>query len=243
MILTDEEIRKAAEFAAEQMWPESGYVGWTEDDAVFHRKFMEACLEKLRGGVELPEPFAHAAYEEHPSYEGVGDIVYYHPNAKPANCIDLFTRNQVNKLLAARALKAEQAGDIPEHVALMCEAYDFAQFSNVEQLNQLPVSVFNALHKVLEDLYRRTYTSSQPAAQEQTSAVPVVKQLVDALEGVVVGADESWTQACKELNSMGITSVPVSNASAGLINRQIEAIDVARTAIAAGQKFIKENGK
>ena len=43
MILTDEEIRKAAEFAAEQMWPESGYVGWTEDDAVFHRKFIEAC--------------------------------------------------------------------------------------------------------------------------------------------------------------------------------------------------------
>ena len=57
MILTDDEIRKAAEFAAEQMWPESGYVGWTEDDAVFHRKFIEACFEKLRGGVELPEPF------------------------------------------------------------------------------------------------------------------------------------------------------------------------------------------
>jgi len=55
MILTYEEIRKAAEFAAEQMWPESGYVGWTEDDAVYHRKFIEACLEKLRGGVEVPE--------------------------------------------------------------------------------------------------------------------------------------------------------------------------------------------
>ena len=58
MILTDDEIRKAAEFAAAQMWPESGYVGWTEDDAVFHRKFIEACLEKLRGGAELPEPIA-----------------------------------------------------------------------------------------------------------------------------------------------------------------------------------------
>lgn len=56
MILTDDEIRKAAEFVAEQMWPESGYVGWTEDDAVFHRKFIEACFEKLRGGVGLPEP-------------------------------------------------------------------------------------------------------------------------------------------------------------------------------------------
>jgi hypothetical protein len=55
MILTDDEIRKAAEFAAEQMWPESGYVGWTEDDAVFHRKFIEACFEKLRAGVEVPE--------------------------------------------------------------------------------------------------------------------------------------------------------------------------------------------
>ena len=57
MILTDDEIRKAAEFAAEQMWPESGYVGWTEDDAVFHRKFVDALLAKLRGGVEVPEPF------------------------------------------------------------------------------------------------------------------------------------------------------------------------------------------
>lgn len=55
MILTDDEIRKAAEFAAEQMWPESGYVGWTEDDAVYHRKFIEACFEKLRAGVEVPE--------------------------------------------------------------------------------------------------------------------------------------------------------------------------------------------
>ena len=54
-MLTDDEIRKAAEFVAEQMWPESGYVGWTEDDAVFHRKFIEACFEKLRGGVELPD--------------------------------------------------------------------------------------------------------------------------------------------------------------------------------------------
>ena len=55
MILTDEEIRKAAEFAAEQMWPESGYVGWTEDDAVFHRKFTDALIDKLLKGVEVPE--------------------------------------------------------------------------------------------------------------------------------------------------------------------------------------------
>lgn len=108
MILTSDEIRKAAEFAAEQMWPESGYVGWTEDDAVFHRKFVDALLEKLRGGVELPEAFAHAAYKEHPSYEGVGDIVYYHPNAKPANCIDLFTRDQLLAYGAAQRLAGQQ---------------------------------------------------------------------------------------------------------------------------------------
>jgi len=58
--------------------------------------------------VELPEVFAHAAYEEHPSYEGVGDIVYYHPNAKPANCIDLFTRNQLLQYGAAQRLAGQQ---------------------------------------------------------------------------------------------------------------------------------------
>ena len=50
MILTDDEIRKAAEFAAEQMWPESGYVGWTEDDAVFHRSFSKHASINLRWG-------------------------------------------------------------------------------------------------------------------------------------------------------------------------------------------------
>ena len=113
MILTDEEIRKAAEFAHRHAWPESGYVGWTEDDAVFHRKFIEACFEKLRAGVEVPEPFAHAAYKEHPSYEGVGDVVYYHPNAKPANCIDLFTTDQLLQYDDARALAAMEQQWLP----------------------------------------------------------------------------------------------------------------------------------
>jgi len=44
MILNDDEIRKAAESAAEQMWPEAGYVGWTDEDAEFHRLFLEACI-------------------------------------------------------------------------------------------------------------------------------------------------------------------------------------------------------
>jgi len=44
----------------------------------------------------------------HPSYEGVGDIVYYHPNAKPANCIDLFTRDQLLAYGAAQRLAGQQ---------------------------------------------------------------------------------------------------------------------------------------
>jgi len=86
-----------------------------------------ALLEKLRGGVELPEAFAHAAYEEHPSYEGVGDIVYYHPNAKPANCIDLFTRDQLLAYGAAQRLAAREQA-IEEwrvHLLALWEKGDF----------------------------------------------------------------------------------------------------------------------
>jgi len=86
-----------------------------------------ALLEKLRGGVELPEAFAHAAYEEHPSYEGVGDIVYYHPNAKPANCIDLFTRRQLLAYGAAQRLAAREQA-IEEwrvHLLALWEKGDF----------------------------------------------------------------------------------------------------------------------
>ena len=148
MILTDDEIRKAAEFAAEQMWPESGYVGWTEDDAVFHRKFVDALLEKLRGGVELPEAFAHAAYKEHPSYEGVGDIVYYHPNAKPANCIDLFTRDQLlaygaAQRLAGREQVLKEATDL-DWTAIMCEGC-LVTWENAETLGCHAVEHIRAL--------------------------------------------------------------------------------------------------
>jgi len=65
-------------------------------------------------------------------------------------------------------------------------------------------------------LIRALYTSPQPAAQEPTSAVPVVEQLVEALDGLFSGDVVVW--------SLGGPARP-------------------RAAIAAGRKFIKESGK
>lgn len=45
----------------------------------------------------------------------------------------------------------------PEHIALLCEAYDFAQFSELETLNRLPNSVFLALRKLLEEVQVAAY--------------------------------------------------------------------------------------
>lgn len=65
-------------------------------------------------------------------------------------------------------------------------------------------------------LIRALYTTPQPAAQEPTSAVPVVKQLVEALGGLFSGDVVVW--------SLGGSARP-------------------RAAIAAGQQYLKENGK
>ena len=59
-------------------------------------------------------------------------------------------------------------------------------------------------------------TPPQPAAQEPTSAVPVVEQLVEALDGLFTGDVVVW--------SLGGSARP-------------------RAAIAAGQQYLKENGK
>lgn len=123
MILTDDDIWKNDDIMAAN----SGYGANFETLRELIRAVESALLEKLRGGVELPEPFAHAAYEEHPSYEGVGDIVYYHPNAKPANCIDLFTRRQLLQYGDARALAAREQA-IEEwrvHLLALWEKGDF----------------------------------------------------------------------------------------------------------------------
>jgi len=108
MILTDDEIRKAAEFVAEQMWPESGYVGWTDDDAVFHRKFIEACLEKLRGGVELPEPFGLFCGVRHDPPKTKEFWGMLNGNAAQETKCDIFTRDQLLQYGAAQRLAGQQ---------------------------------------------------------------------------------------------------------------------------------------
>ena len=123
MILTDDEIWKNDNIMAAN----SGYGANFETLRELIRAVESALLEKLRGGVEVPEAFAHAAYKEHPSYEGVGDIVYYHPNAKPANCIDLFTHDQLLQYGDARALAAREQA-IEEwrvHLLALWEKGDF----------------------------------------------------------------------------------------------------------------------
>ena len=108
MILTDDEIRKAAEFAAEQMWPESGYVGWTEDDAVFHRKFVDALLAKLRGGVELPEPFGLFCGVRHDPPKTKEFWGMLNENARQETKCDLFTRDQLLQYGAAQRLAGRE---------------------------------------------------------------------------------------------------------------------------------------
>ena len=83
----------------------------------------------------------------------------------------------------------------------------------------------DAVWPVDSDDYRTSmpvFTAPQPAAQEPTSAVPVVEQLVEASTMLL-----SYTIACE-----------------GLLNaKPAGQIDIARDAIEAGKKFIKENGK
>ena len=87
-MLTDDEIRKAAESAAEQMWPEAGYVGWTDEDAEFHRLFLEACIAKLTAGVAVPES----------KYAATGDITD----------MNNFTRDQLLAYGAAQRLAGRE---------------------------------------------------------------------------------------------------------------------------------------
>lgn len=142
MILTDDEIRKAAEFAAEQMWPESGYVGWTEDDAVFHRKFIEACFEKLRGGVELPEAagWMNKNGDMFSKKEAVG---FNTSTMKP-----LYTRDQLlaygaAQRLAGREQVLKEATDL-DWTAIMCEGC-LVTWENAETLGCHAVEHIRAL--------------------------------------------------------------------------------------------------
>lgn len=142
MILTDDEIRKAAEFAAEQMWPESGYVGWTEDDAVFHRKFVDALLEKLRAGVELPEAagWMNKNGDMFSKKEAVG---FNTSTMKP-----LYTRDQLlaygaAQRLAGREQVLKEATDL-DWTAIMCEGC-LVTWENAETLGCHAVEHIRAL--------------------------------------------------------------------------------------------------
>ena len=74
-------------------------------------------------------------------------------------------------------------------------------------------------------LIRALYTTPQPAAQEPTSARPVVEQLVEALE-----QSKNWHQGDKWRDDSKNRPVWESH------------MDTLNGAITKGQKFIKENG-
>ena len=128
MILTDDEIRKAAEFAAAQMWPEAGYVGWTDEDAEFHRLFLEACIAKLTAGVAVPES----------KYAATGDITD----------MNNFTRDQLlqygaSQRLAGREQVLKEATDL-DWTAIMCEGC-LVTWENAETLGCHAVEHIRAL--------------------------------------------------------------------------------------------------
>ncbi len=142
MILTDDEIRKAAESAAEQMWPESGYVGWTEDDAVFHRKFIEACFEKLRGGGELPAPTARFNWNLG-KFEWLVTFKHSEHHLKP-----LYTHDQLLAYGAAQRLAGREQA-IEEWRVHLLALWEKGNFD-------------------LKDAIKETYSALAASPQEQT---------------------------------------------------------------------------
>jgi hypothetical protein len=46
--LTDKQLRSIAEAVGNEMWPDNGDVGWTDDDTKFHRLFFERALAAAR---------------------------------------------------------------------------------------------------------------------------------------------------------------------------------------------------
>ena len=113
----------------------------------------------------------------------------------------------------ARALKAEQVGEPIAWCELSLDGKHIAYFDGKPVIMVGPIG--NDCHKT--PLYT---TPPQPAAQEPTSAVPVVEQLVGALSCNRIMAADSDGNYTKEVTPRIITA-----------------------AIAAGQKYLKENGK
>ena len=112
----------------------------------------------------------------------------------------------------ARALKAEQVG---EPVAYIAWKNDKPCYEGDDAICE------DAVWPVDSDDYRTSmpvFTAPQPAAQESTSAVPVVEQLVEALSRNRIMAADADGNYTKEVTPRIITA-----------------------AIVAGQKYLKEN--
>ena len=113
----------------------------------------------------------------------------------------------------ARALKAEQVG---EPFAWYSAKEDDFMLDKIRKTHERLNSHTHRIGKYDTALF----TAPQPAAQEPTSAVPVVEQLVGALSCNRIMAADSDGNYTKEVTPRIITD-----------------------AIAAGQQYLKENGK
>ena len=101
-----------------------------------------------------------------------------------------------------------------EHFATLCRAPLIAENAALKQAHEINADTLNAMQVEIDDWKARALKAEQ--AQEPTSAVPVVEQLVEALDGLFSGDVVVW--------SLGGSARP-------------------RAAITAGQKYLKENGK
>ena len=101
-----------------------------------------------------------------------------------------------------------------EHFATLCRAPLIAENAALKQAHEINADTLNAMQVEIDDWKARALKAEQ--AQEPTSAVPVVEQLVEALDGLFSGDVVVW--------SLGGSARP-------------------RAAITAGQQYLKENGK
>ena len=125
----------------------------------------------------------------------------------------------------ARALKAEQAGDraVPD-----AEDYDLIDRYLRNNLDDADYGEYLA---ALDRL-----VTPQPAAQEQTSAVPVVEQLVEALDHM--------SKTIKRQLDLIADRAPGDYLDKRPVVRSLQVHKKnANAAIATGQKYLKENGK
>jgi len=206
--LTKDEVVKMAREADDTIRSKP----FTAEMLSFLERFATICRAPLVAEVERLKKMsvANIMVRIVPGYDGGGEEIY----AKSVEEVNAVMSDLSQRLYdvetdrddwKARALKAEQAGDraVPD-----AEDYDLIDRYLRNNLDDADYGEYLA---ALDRL-----VTPQPAAQEPTSAAPVVKQLVEALGGLFSGDVVVW--------SLGGSARP-------------------RAAITAGQKFIKENGK